>query len=105
MTIEDIEAVLERVTYRPGWKIRILPPEGPFHYDRALYLLVEARVEDTFNPGREVRVWHQRPVLPPDLIRDEEHFLYLLRRELGQVECHERDEWLRVDGEMKFNPH
>lgn len=28
-----------------------------------------------------------------------------VRHWLGEVELHERDEWLRVDGEMPFNPH
>lgn len=28
-----------------------------------------------------------------------------LRECLGYMELHERDEWLRVDGEMPFNPH
>ena len=36
---------------------------------------------------------------------DEDAFLGLIRRGIHRMELHEADEWIKVDGVIKFNPH
>lgn len=107
-----MRAVLDRVTYRPGWTIQLRAPlalDAVSQVHEAVrggpLLMVDVRglVRDSHDPEREVLIGQSFP-LPPRL-RDEEDLLHWLRSRLGQIELHERDEWLRVDGTMPFDPH
>jgi hypothetical protein len=112
VTEDEVRAVLDRVTYRPGWTIQVRVPlalDAVSQIHEAVrggpLLMVDVRgpVRDSNDPEREVLIGQSFP-LPPRL-RGEEDLLRWLRHALGRVELHERDEWLRVDGATPFDPH
>ena len=103
------EAVVERISYRPGYILRVTR--------RAPVLLrVVAELDDSYHPGQRLEVAMHFPVpdwllefwgsiadTRPDHAQDE--MVRWVRRALGWHELHERDEWLRVDGVRPFDPH
>lgn len=96
-----IPAVLERVSYRPGWKIEYLDDGMGF-----ARLVVRAPVANTYDPSQQVEILHSFPV-PYYIIEqgDEQLILKWLARTLQQVEIHESREWFRVNGAIYDNPH
>lgn len=82
-----------RCTYRPNARLSVYP--GPT-------LIVELDVLDTYTRC-QVTVAHRLP-LPSYPMTDADR-AEALRRILHQVEMHEADEWLRVDGIVAFDPH
>lgn len=99
MEVEQIARfVRERVSYKPGWELRV-DAVGPSYHP---FLSVRADLEDSYDPGRQTRIGI-RQAIPP--VRSEEQLLRWVRDALGRIELHERDEWLKLDGEMPFDPH
>jgi hypothetical protein len=107
------EALLARITYRPGWQLRVFED----YSSGAMALHVIAQVEDTYHPGRVGRILHGHLIpaylrlqdpLDAQLSRPENleaERIRWIREALGRVELHERDEWLKVDGVRLFDPH
>lgn len=102
---------LSRITYKPGWTMRLVDPSpgedaavGTIGYEyRNLVLVVEVPTADSRNPGQQVVVTHRQPV--PPFFEGWHDFVRWVRYELHATEIHEADEWIRVDGEMVFDPH
>lgn len=92
---------LDRHTYRPDWQMRI-DETAPY----LAVLIVEAMVQDTYEPDRQIRI-ASRNIVPPYLTdeRDEAGFTRWLQHALFDIEMHESREWLRRDGEIFDNPH
>lgn len=100
-----IRALLERIQYRPGWRIEM--PADRFERHEVLELLVIAEVPDTYHPERIGKVAHRRPITTREMadhLPDRE-LLLMIREQLHEVERHEADEWLLVDGRRIFDPH
>jgi hypothetical protein len=107
------EALLGRISYRPGWELRVYQD----FRSGTMALHVIADVEDTYQPGVRGKVLHARLIPPhlggrhkeatdredPELL--EAQRLTWIRDALGTVELHERDEWLKVDGIRRWDPH
>lgn len=98
--METWEEFLKTVTYKKDYK---------FHYNYAIdfdvrRIVVTVMTEDTYNPGKPLRVDHNYPVPPFDVL-GEEGAQSFLRNIIHSVECHESDEWLKFNGEMVFDPH
>lgn len=96
---------LERITYRPGWKIRVTDDVLTGY----VAVVVDALVADSYGlrSGEHV-VAHfvqLRSEYLADEWRDFGSFVRWVRHRLGEVEHHERDEWLKVDGAPAFDPH
>jgi hypothetical protein len=96
----DVRAQLDRVSYRPGWKIEY--HEGDWGDG---WIVVRAKVPDTYDPGREVEILHTGRVPSYLLDDDEETFIHWLAHFLQGVERHESREWFRVDGAIYDDPH
>jgi hypothetical protein len=96
------DELFQQVTYKKYWKFSCGLPSytGP-----SVLIFVDIfNVEDTYHPGRMIRVRHIRPAPEFDqlgLKRALDH----LRNVISYVEQHESDEWLRYKGEMIYNPH
>ena len=94
------EKVLARITYRPNVELRFdrgtvgLPPR----------FMVGMMTEDTYNPGRHIRIVHST-YLPAGVCNDEKWALAFIRQCVHNMEAHEADEWLKLDGQVVNNPH
>lgn len=109
------QELVAKITYKPGYR---------FHADRDMDRGAEAgclfrmtfRVQDTYHPGQTPE-FMQAFLIPHWLLerwghlleQDEQRALDRMarwvRKALGWHELHERDEWIRVDGTMVFDPH
>jgi hypothetical protein len=117
-----LRAEVGRWRYKPGVRLEAVTPEvGP------LRLRVSMSVHDSRAPrtcgelmaegGASAQDWFTAPmsrprvnvtgtvVVPSFVLGDCEAFASWLRDTLGQVEAHERDEWLRRDGVLLHDPH
>lgn len=122
-TYHQVCRLLEHVTYKPGYALHLrharagkeVRPEqsmwrfSPDYYlsmsDGPTILQLMATVRDASGqrPG-----WIQvvsQTELEPIHFNDGYHFMSWLRVVIGEFEQHERDEWLRIDGELLLDPH
>jgi hypothetical protein len=97
LTLVELRTHLARLTYRPGWALRIVDGtwEGP-------ELHIAATVADSYHPDADVEL-DIRTFLPPQV--DTEAFERWLGWRLGRIESHEMREWLKRDGRPIFDPH
>lgn len=105
----SIVALLEDVTYRPGWTITA------HRHDFGTYVLIDAEVldsekwdsaftvEENYRKGNTTRVG-VRACVPPD-IRNGEGLYDWLEWRLGKVEHHEMREFFMVCGTPWDSPH
>lgn len=90
----------EQITYKPGWR---------FDYDlstcsvRMRAALPTSRHADRHNVRAEQR--HPVPFLCYGQPIDEDYFLGWLSGIIMQLELHEHQEWLAVDGVLVHRPH
>lgn len=101
-----IDLVLRRVTYKPGWTFAVSETNG--------VIRIHAQVSSVDSRTGQDRIQHAYRVVgvvpnpyTPALVppTDEEGVLLVLRRAIQEWECHEADEWLRIDGEIHHDPH
>jgi hypothetical protein len=92
-----IEAIVSRVTYKPGWElvVRDLPVQGT-------YLSVYADLENSYAPGTTVPLRIHSPIPP---MADADALLTWLAWRLRMIEVHELLEWLKIDGKPWIDPH
>jgi hypothetical protein len=105
-------AQLARFTYKPGWTFEIVDPPA-FTSLALFYLRMSFEAEDTYHPGRTVRVggiyplyddrYDQRSDDDPEWA--ERRFAMTLARHILDAERHEAREWLRRDGQIYDDPH
>lgn len=97
LTLPEIQAELDRVTYRDGWTFTTYEDEweGP-------HLLIIAPVPDAYQPEQTIDLGIRSP-LPP--MPDAGYLQRWLAWRLGRVENHEMREMLRVNGTVPFDPH
>lgn len=97
LTTTELAAHLKRLTYKPGWAIRV--------YDGAWegqHLVITTVVEDSYNPGQTVTL-DVHSMLPP--MPDAGYLDVWLQWRLARIETHESREFLRRDGRPVFDPH
>jgi hypothetical protein len=97
LTTAQVQAELERVTYKPGWTITC--------YDgrhEGQHLTIRADLPDACNPGDTVTI-QVETALPP--IPDVDYLHAWLIWRLCRIESHEAREFYRVDGKPVFDPH
>jgi|SRR5260221_431001 len=96
MTIGEAQEILDRITYKPGWKIQMTN----FGIPR---LSIEYATVDSDAPNRSTRVVFEIGI---ELIYlDEKGFVFFVRFAIEQTEEHETREWLRIDGHCLTDPH
>lgn len=98
LTIGELRAELERVTYKPGWRFTLYQHRG----GEGVWLSIMAELGDAYHPHRTT-VINVRSAVPP--IPDRSYFHAWLNWRLGRIEQHELCEWYRVDGTPLHNPH
>jgi hypothetical protein len=113
--LERFRELVAKLTYKPGYRL---------HAERDMIRGAEAgclfritfRTRNTYQPSEQIDLM-QCFLIPHWLLerwgillaKDEDAALRKMmrwvRKALGWHELHERDEWIRVDGTMVFNPH
>lgn len=97
LSATDVVSYLERVTYKPGWKIKAY--QGSFE---GIHIVIQAEVIDSYHPESTVPL-DIHSVLPP--MHSLKEFVVWLSWRLGRIENHEMREWLKEDGVAIFDPH
>ena len=100
MNSAEAHALLKRITYKPGYRIAFRTS-----FEGLLNLVVTVIAPDSTRqrPGL-IEVTHLHTLPPLDHF-NEESFIYLLAGFLRDVEIHEINEWLQVDGVAPYDPH
>lgn len=97
-----LRALVESLTYKPGWMAYLnVFREGGQARGWAFYVVSDT--EDSMKPGERIRVQHEFLVPPASWNRDT-WAAWIVDR-LGDVEHHERNEFVRFDGYREFAPH
>jgi hypothetical protein len=91
---------LERVKYKPGWKLWAEPP-GTIYERPQLHYAFEA--PDAYHPDRTVLC--QGYALMSEYDTAESLLREFVYRAILFAEEHEAGEWFRVDGDRPYDPH
>jgi hypothetical protein len=105
---QRLAILAERITYKPGWRIEVMPPEeSDRFFNRPINLLLLWPAQD-INTKQPTRLATSAAVSPAILamMTDEEVvkrvFCDML---IKRTELHEMDEWFKLDGVCVFEPH
>lgn len=100
VTPDEIRAHLTKITYKPGWTIRLLEDVLT---GLPTLVAIDFDTEDTYNPGRTIKIGFRDKLRMP--IVSLEQFERQILDMIDRVERHETREWFRIDGVMKYDPH
>ena len=94
MTRNQVEKIVSRVQYRPGWRFAV-DPSGD--------VIVTARVRDARGSGKTLTVnaW----VMDPTNGFDESGLIDHIHRAVMNIHYHEAAEWFRYGGKRIYDPH
>lgn len=104
---ERVRALLERVTYKPGWRIKVSRPtdRGLHNYwepvtIQAQYPTVDVNTLETImlNLHHQIDI-HTAEEVSEDILVD------LISHIIKGFEMHEFDEWFKLDGKHVRDPH
>lgn len=97
----ELEELVERCIYRPGWDV------GLYYLDRGqgsvgLTLIITTDTINTYQPDEPIRVNHFFPVPPAAYdVRSWQRWLF---EQFRLVESHECAEFFQIDGERPYAP-
>lgn len=97
LTTPEVQAILERVAYKPGWKIQAY--DGRFE---GQHIAITTVVIDAYDTSKTVTL-DVHSMLPP--MADEQALMSWLAWRLGRIEVHEMREFLHLDGSPWSDPH
>jgi hypothetical protein len=97
LTLNQLQARLSQLTYRPGWNMRIY--EGA---TEGLIFELTATIPDNFEKDKDFK-FEVRSPLPP-MVSIQSFDLWISWR-LRRIEIHESLENLKCNGEPLINPH
>jgi hypothetical protein len=98
MTLDDMQDILDRVTYKPGVRFYLEMSAG------ILRLHMQNPVTDS-EPGKYAESVTLGYQIFPEHIQNETQFLGTLQELITRWERHESAEWLRLDGVKVWHPH
>ena len=102
MNLRELQGLLKRLTYKSNMQITIeeyhITPAYPYT------LMVRLFTNDSTGKEGDVTILCTKPLNKYDVI-SEQPFIRAIRLALINVEIHELDEWLKLDGEMVNDPH
>jgi hypothetical protein len=98
MTLDAMQDILDRVTYKPGVKF-YLELRG-----QQIRLGLHTPITDT-EPGAFGETLNLDYQIFPEYIQNETQFLGTLQELITRWERHESAEWLRLDGVKVWHPH
>lgn len=97
LSITQMENLIWRVTYKPGWKFKVYMGrhEGP-------HIQITTVVPDAYDLDKTVTL-DVHSQLPP--MRSDDQFYEWLLWRIKIIECHEAREFFRVDNVVYDDPH
>jgi hypothetical protein len=99
MTLQEARNLLNRITYKPGWKFAL----SGYDYGNKTYLEIEITTICAVTGKHDCLL---RNLTCLDLSSfDNEEFINKLRYFVLLTETHELDEWLKIDGFAINDPH
>jgi hypothetical protein len=103
MHLEQAQAIVARVTYKPGWKIKLIT--SPSRGDYA-FLYVSATFPDVQHPDTPILVARDVAITGIEIeIWTEQMLLRRCYDVICSLEVHEASEWFKVDGVAILNEH
>lgn len=115
MKYYEAKAIVEKLTYKPGWRIvarddhtRILERGDKLRLVPAvLYVDMTLKAPSSIGACGDLAKVKMSFGFATDALFDfdRDYFLRELRTLLHKMECHETDEWLRLDGVLVTEPH
>lgn len=107
LTIADLNDLLDRRSYKPGWTFTIYEGDTT----KQIFIRIHAVIEDSYNPGQQVALDIRSPI-PGFALESELAFDKWLAWRLGVIELHESAEWYKRPHRQHpermtpvFNPH
>jgi hypothetical protein len=97
LTLAQVKAHLERISYKPGWSIKAY--QGRWE---GLHLVINTCVQDAFKPDTMVTLDVHSFIPYPETAQELERWLMW---RLARIEVHEMREWFKVDGKVIDSPH
>jgi hypothetical protein len=101
MTLQEIEAVMKRFTYKPSLKIEVYKRFdlwGEIHFRFTLSTI-------NSNGFGNLITLDSRATISENMLPNEDALLHFLSRQIQILEMHEMDEWFRIDGRPWRDPH
>jgi hypothetical protein len=100
LTTEQLRDELLAISYRKGWRLNVY--DDPFEGQKLR--VVAPELPDSYDPDgtRTIDVGADT-FIPPMLTAEQFHWFIWWR--LDRIERHEAREFLRVNGEVLFDPH
>lgn len=99
LTVDQINAHLDRITYKPGWSFQAYMGKW-----EGMHLTIFTEVDDAFRPGEKVRLRVESFLGPNDYINTRMLEKWLMWR-LARIEVHEMREFFKRDGKVIDSPH
>jgi len=98
MTQATLDEWMDRITYKPGWSVRVRLDEP------GIEITVGFLGEDS---GREltIRRWYHHKLVVPAAELEFATFVDAVLRAVHELETHEVREWFRVDKKPWMAPH
>jgi hypothetical protein len=104
--LSRVRSLLERVTYKPGWKLSV--ERSRYISSDSLLLVVSAEFPDVDRPDRRVTPFTFRKIIEEwclDRMNDGQVLEYCIIPTIREMEEHEFREWLKLDGFCLYDPH
>lgn len=108
MTSQQVREYLQRVTYKPGWRMTVEPWRDT--YGSGLFHEPQLKVQFTFNAecavtGKTDNQVSGVQLIEPAFIESEHQLNRLMLDFILRIERHEAQEFFKVDGVAPFYPH
>lgn len=111
MKFSDLERMLRRVTYKPGYELALEDDSYRFEPHTSTMicatLVVRFTAVDTYDNRRHIPLEYRAdlPMIAEMAEDPEEFFFNWLETQLIGMEAHEAREWFKIDGKIKHDPH
>jgi hypothetical protein len=115
--LRAFQDLVAKITYKPGYRLLVLDQLAvPHGVALGCIFAIDFHQPNTYRPTEDIHL-SQRFHVPTWLLerwgelaegdpeRARRQMLRWVRKALGWHELHERDEWIRVEGAMPFDPH
>ena len=103
MTPLEAVAVIDEISYKPGWNLTAEPGTDPFGSD-VIRVSIDLVLTDSRNPDNVVPVTADRRIIVGPWMT-EQIIVEQIRYWLVELERHELDEWLRFRGDRVTEAH
>lgn len=102
MTLNELEALVATIKYKPGSKFKV---REDYPYDD-INLIMRLMVDNVNEPSKRIELRSMNRY-PMSLVHqwDKDRALYEILKLVRQMENHETDEWLTVEGVRLKEPH